>query len=254
MDEPRDDLSDLDDDAQVVAALGAIRHELLQAPDELTAQRHRRAIRLAAGSPRPQLRRTAAAAVIAVVATGVGLTTIQAPSVTGTPAGRVTEAPSDASDGAPVTGTFVVPPAAERDLRLPAFVDQLPAPATDRLPDAAGGVDPSERAIDPPDPAARPDEAPVDPVVPPAREGPPAEAPERSETPAPDPEPGPPAGSPGDADPAAPDAGPESPADGDPAAPADAQERQDPDAGTSPNRADGARTASDPAPAAPAGR
>jgi hypothetical protein len=115
------DLIDPADDDRVAAALLHIRDDLLVAPDEVTAARHRRRLRTVAEPSTG--RRLAIAVAIAVVGTGAALTTVVPATTPASPAGDATEVPAP-----PVPRVQFERPAAPAQLHLPSFTDQLPAP------------------------------------------------------------------------------------------------------------------------------
>ncbi|WP_052664620.1 hypothetical protein [Nitriliruptor alkaliphilus] len=180
MDDDLRDLLDPDDD-RVASALQRIRTDLLVAPDEVTAARHRRLRRSLA--ERPSVRRTAVAIVLAVAGTGAALSAVATPPVVpGAPAGQ------DAEPHIIDTSSTVWFPAPVRDAvpDLPTYVDQLPAPA----PRGSAPVDPAPEAGD----VGRPDApATVPPRSPDPLPGPPEDAPGGAPDTLPPVAPGPPA-------------------------------------------------------------
>jgi hypothetical protein len=215
--DPRDPLLDPEEDPRVLDALAAIEHALTVPADDLTVQRHRRAIAAAVRtSPVVAVRRAglswaAAAALVAVLAVG-GLLPGPAQEVAADVASRFGfELPRPAGDEVPpdrpvdVTADTTTDDAERAEEPAPPAEGQRPdplpttPPAGELVPDERPGRDVgSPRATTPsptPDPLPTPPAAPRDraPQDPPADapNGPPADGDRPGATPSPTPSPTP---------------------------------------------------------------
>jgi hypothetical protein len=208
MDDPRDPLLDPEEDPRVSDALGAITSALTTAPDDLTAQRHRRAIANARRTqPLVIAQRAAATGAVAaglVVALAVGgVLPDPAQQVAADVASRVgIELPRPAGDEVPPLDTDVRRPAAPDADEDADSTGPGSEGAQRGLPDADGagvsGTDPGE-ARDTSDDGTTPPASPTPPAATPApsplpvpAEGstPPPASPPPASTPAPDQRPG----------------------------------------------------------------
>jgi hypothetical protein len=144
MDDDLRDLLDPSDDARLAALLQQMRDDLLTAPDEVTAARHRRQRRTGPVMP-SHGRRIAVAVTIAVVGTGAALATTAPPPMSGSAAGESVEVVEGTTGDEVEPPTRFAAPTTPPLVDLPAFTTDLPslppAPATPPETDGSTGRD-----------------------------------------------------------------------------------------------------------------